>query len=308
MQVTKITSFIINKKGIFFMLISSLCFASMSAMAKDLSEKFPSVQLVFFRSAVGLPFLFISLWLKPAVQKGGKLYFIILRGILGAFTLYCLFYTLEHLSLSLTNTYGQAFPLFIAIFSFFIFPNEKLSKHQILFLLVGFCGIILIFRPETKGSLLHHSTGIIYAIGTALGYIAIKEAQKYYDSRWVVISFMGAGLIASILSLTFGTYADMPNSFLTGKWIAPSPYEWILALIMGLLALGVQYFTTQALLNEKTSIVGAIGNSSVLFTILIEIILGHGFPSFIVCIGISLVIWASYQVSRGKLKIKRLDQ
>ena len=34
------------------MLISSLCFASMSAMAKDLSEKFSSVQLVFFRSAV----------------------------------------------------------------------------------------------------------------------------------------------------------------------------------------------------------------------------------------------------------------
>ena len=59
------------------MLISSLCFASMSAMAKDLSEKFSSVQLVFFRSAVGLPFLFTSLWLKPAIQKGGKLYFII---------------------------------------------------------------------------------------------------------------------------------------------------------------------------------------------------------------------------------------
>jgi drug/metabolite transporter (DMT)-like permease len=299
MQVTKITSFIITKKGIFFMLISSLCFASMSAMAKDLSEKFSSVQLVFFRSAVGLPFLFTSLWLKPAVQKGGKLYFIILRGILGAFTLYCLFYTLEHLSLSLTNTYGQAFPLFIAIFSFFIFPSEKLSRLQILHLLIGFCGIILIFRPETNGSLLHHSTGIIYAIGTALGYIAIKEAQKYYDSRWVVISFMGAGLIASILSLSFGTFTNLPNSFLTGKWIEPTANEWLLALIMGLLALGVQYFTTQALLNEKTSIVGAIGNSSVLFSILIEILLGHGFPSLIVCLGISLVVYGSFKVSKG---------
>ena len=50
----------------------------MSAMAKDLSEKFSSVQLVFFRSAVGLPFLFTSLWLKPAIQKGGKLYYFIL--------------------------------------------------------------------------------------------------------------------------------------------------------------------------------------------------------------------------------------
>jgi uncharacterized membrane protein len=147
--------------------------------------------------------------------------------------------------------------------------------------------------------LLHHSTGIIYAIGTALGYIAIKEAQKYYDSRWVVISFMGAGLIASILSLSFGTFTDLPNSFLTGKWIEPTANEWLLALIMGLLALGVQYFTTQALLNEKTSIVGAVGNSAVLFSIAIEIALGHGLPSLIVCLGMGLVVWGSYRVSKN---------
>jgi hypothetical protein len=65
---------------------------------------------------------------------------------------------------------------------------------------------------------------------------------------------------------------------------------------MGLLALGVQYFTTQALLNEKTSIAGAVGNSAVLFSILIEIVLGHGFPSLLVCVGMVLVFWGSYQV------------
>ncbi len=280
------------------MLISSLCFALMSAMAKEMSGRFPSVQLVFFRSAVGLPFLFTSLWLKPAVQTGGKLYFIILRGILGAFTLYCLFYTLEHLSLSLTNTYGQAFPLFIAIFSFFLIPNETLNGRQVLFLLIGFFGILLIFRPETGGSLWNHSTGIIYAIGTALGYMAIKESQKYYDSRWVVISFMGAGLIASILSLLAGTCLELPNSFLTGTWIQPTLWEWAQALVMGLLALGVQYFTTQALLNEKTSIVGVVGNSSVLFSIGIDILLGQGFPNWITILGMSLVIFGSYQITK----------
>lgn len=280
------------------MIISSLCFALMAAMAKELSHKFSSVQLVFFRSIVGLPILLTSLIVKPAIQKGGKLYFILLRGLLGAFTLYCLFYTLEHLSLSLTNTYGQAFPLFIAIFSFFIFPNERLNLNQVFFLLVGFFGIILIFRPEASGSLFNHVTGIIYAIGTALGYLAIKEAQKYYDSRWVVISFMGAGLLASILSLTAGTLTEIPNSFLTGRWIAPTPIEWIYAFIMGLLALGVQYFTTQALLNEKTSIVGAVGNSSVLFSIGIEIIIGHGFPDLLTCLGMSLVIYGSFQVTK----------
>ena len=282
------------------MLISSLCFALMSAIAKSMSTRFGSVELVFFRSAVGLPFLLTSLYQKPAVQKGGKLYFIILRGLLGAFTLYCLFYTLEHLGLSLTNTYGQAFPLFIAIFSFFIFPNERLSTKQVLFLLVGFFGIILIFQPEAQGQLVHHATGIIYAMGTALGYLAIKEAQKYYDSRWVVVSFMAAGFVASSISLALGTWGDYPNSFFTGQWVTPIGWEWVWALIMGLLALGVQYFTTQALLHENTNIVGAAGNSAVLFSILIEISLGHGFPSAIVCIGMGLVVWGSYQVSNGR--------
>lgn len=280
------------------MLISSLCFAVMSAIAKSMSTRFGSVELVFFRSAVGLPFLLTSLYRKPAVQTGGKLYFIILRGLLGAFTLYCLFFTLEHLGLSLTNTYGQAFPLFIAIFSFFIFPNERLSSNQVLYLLAGFFGILLIFQPEAQGQLVHHATGIIYAMGTALGYLAIKEAQKYYDSRWVVVSFMAAGFVASSISLALGTWGDYPNSFFTGRWITPVGMEWVWALIMGLLALGVQYFTTQALLNEQTSIVGAVGNSAVLFSIMIEIILGNGFPSAIVCLGMGLVVWGSYQVSK----------
>jgi drug/metabolite transporter (DMT)-like permease len=289
---------IISNKGIGYMLISSLCFAVMSAIAKSMSTRFGSVELVFFRSAVGLPFLLTSLYRKPAVQTGGKLYFIILRGLLGAFTLYCLFFTLEHLGLSLTNTYGQAFPLFIAIFSFFIFPNERLSSKQVLYLLAGFFGILLIFQPEAQGQLVHHATGIIYAMGTALGYLAIKEAQKYYDSRWVVVSFMAAGFVASSISLALGTWGDYPNSFFTGRWITPEGMEWVWALIMGLLALGVQYFTTQALLNEQTSIVGAVGNSAVLFSIIIEIIVGNGFPSAIVCLGMGLVVWGSYQVSK----------
>jgi drug/metabolite transporter (DMT)-like permease len=287
---------IFRNKGIGYMLLSSLCFALMSAIAKSMSTRFGSVELVFFRSAVGLPFLLTSLYLTPAVQTGGKLYFIILRGLLGAFTLYCLFFTLEHLGLSLTNTYGQAFPLFIAIFSFFIFPNERLTTRQVLYLMIGFLGILLIFQPEAQGQLLHHATGIIYAMGTALGYLAIKEAQKYYDSRWVVVSFMAAGFIASSASLALGTWGDYPNSFFTGKWVTPQGVEWAWAILMGLLALGVQYFTTQALLNEKTSIAGAVGNSAVLFSILIEIIIGHGFPSFLVCVGMGLVFWGSYQV------------
>ena len=67
---------------------------------------------------------------------------------------------------------------------------------------------------------------------------------------------------------------------------------------MGLLALGVQYFTTQALLNEKASIVGVVGNSAVIFSIAIEVVLGHGFPDFITILGMGLIVWAGWKISR----------
>lgn len=288
-----------QNKGIGYMLLSSLCFAILSALAKHMNATLPSIELVFFRSAVGLPFLFWSLWRRPPVdQKGGKFFFLLYRGLVGAFTMYCLFYALEHLGLSLTNTYGQAFPLFIALFTYLWLPNESLSSKQILYLLMGFLGMVVIFRPDAQVSWEKHSIGIIYAAGTALGYIAIKEAQKYYDSRWVIVSFMACGFFASVFSLGMGTFLHLPASFWVAQWVQPSPFEWVLALILGLLALGVQGFATLALRNEATTIVGAVGNSSVLFSILIEIVLGRGLPDGIVLIGMVLVIWGSIQVTK----------
>jgi len=296
-----LSELIYQKKGVLFMLLSSLCFALMSALAKDMNKVFPSIELVLFRNMIGLPFLIASILMRSTVQKGGRLGFLIYRGFLGAFTLYCLFYALENLGLSLTNTYGQAFPLFIAVFTFIWIPKEKLSGRQVLFLLMGFYGILLIFRPDASVSWQKHSIGILYAVGTALGYMAIKEAQNYYDSRWVIFSFMAAGFTAASISLILGTQFDFEPNFFIAKWVQPQGLDWVNVLLLGLLALGVQSFTTQALRHEKTSIVGAVGNSSVLFSIIIEIIIGHGFPTWLVLVGMGLVLIGSYQVSiKGK--------
>lgn len=290
-------------RGIAFMLLSSFCFASMSALAKYMNQSLPSIELVFFRSAVGLPFLLYSLYQEPPKnQKGGELGFLIYRGLIGAFTMYCLFYALEHLGLSLTNTYGQAFPLFIALMTFLWVPNERLSLRQALFLMLGFMGILFIFQPEANIPWTKHGIGIVYALGTALGYLAIKKAQRSYDSRWIIISFMGMGLLCSIVSLALGTYFHWPNGFFSAQWVNPTWFQWIQALILGLLALGVQGFTTKALKYEKTSVVGAIGNSSVLFSILIELTLGNPLPNALTFLGMGMVLMGSYQVSLRKNK------
>jgi hypothetical protein len=51
-------------------------------------------------------------------------------------------------------------------------------------------------------------------------------------------------------------------------------------------------------LNEKASVVGVVGNSAVIFSIIIEVIVGHGFPNFITLLGMGLIVWAGYKISR----------
>jgi drug/metabolite transporter (DMT)-like permease len=105
-----------KNKGVQYMLMSSLCFAIMSAIAKVLGKVFPSVELVFFRNIVGLIFIISSIIKRPLQQVGGRFGLLTLRGIMGTISLYTLFYCITHIGLAQTSTYGQAFPIFLAIF------------------------------------------------------------------------------------------------------------------------------------------------------------------------------------------------
>jgi hypothetical protein len=44
--------------------------------------------------------------------------------------------------------------------------------------------------------------------------------------------------------------------------------------------------------------VGVVGNSAVIFSIIIEVVLGHGFPDLLTLLGMGLIVWAGYAVSR----------
>ena len=49
-------------KGIKYMLLASLLFAFMGAMAKELSDSMSSVEVVFFRNVFGVFFILISIY------------------------------------------------------------------------------------------------------------------------------------------------------------------------------------------------------------------------------------------------------
>ena len=69
-------------KGIKYMLLASLLFAFMGAMAKELSDSMSSVEVVFLEMFWGI-FYFNFIYKSPLKQLGGKFWLLVFRGVAG---------------------------------------------------------------------------------------------------------------------------------------------------------------------------------------------------------------------------------
>src|ERR1700712_343086 len=173
----------IHKKyhGIFYMLLAALGFSVMGGAAKLLKGSFNAGQLVFYRNIVGLVVLLIGFAVKPPVNHGGKLKWLIFRGVMGTVALYTLLYCILHLPLGTAMTYNLTSALFIAVFSFLLF-GEFNGKRVLFAILLGFVGMLFVYKPAMHYPWYYHVAGLISGISSAIDYITVGKLNRYYDA------------------------------------------------------------------------------------------------------------------------------
>jgi drug/metabolite transporter (DMT)-like permease len=289
-------------KGIFFMLLAALGFSIMGGAAKALKESFNAGQLVFYRNAVGLVFLLPGLFIKPPVQEGGKPFRLAFRGLMGTLALYTLLYCILHIPLGTAMSYNLTSALFIAIFSFFLF-KEYHGNNVALAVLLGFAGMLLIYKPVMHLPWYYHLAGLISGITSAIAYLTVHRLAKYYDPRIIVLSFLLSGflvpLITMVIHYTTGAHAD-------GLFIVdfkfPVGAEWLWVLLMGLAALFGQYFVTRSYGSDKAGIVSVFGYANIIYSVFIGMLLGDAFPDWLSWAGILCIITSGVIISLVKRK------
>jgi len=213
--------------GIVYMLLAALGFSLMGGAAKLLKGSFNAGQLVFYRNLVGLVFLITGFIIKPPVNNGGKLKWLIFRGIMGTVALYTLLYCILHLPLGTAMTYNLTSAIFIAVFSFILF-KEYHGNEVLLALVLGFAGMILVYKPAMHFPWYYHVAGLISGIASALAYITVGKLNRYYDARIIVASFMISGVLfpsVSMLIQHFGNLKADEVFIVAFKW--PGRVEWL---------------------------------------------------------------------------------
>ena len=286
--------------GVKYMLLASFLFAVMGAFAKLASEHMSSLEVVFFRNVLGVMIIAYALYKKPMVQKGGKPWLLFFRGMMGFLALLAFFYNIAHIPLGDAMTWSKTSPIFTAIFAW-MFLQERLSLKAWGAVGIGFMGIVLITQPSGIGFSKYDLLGLFSGVGAALAYTSIRELKNYYDTRAIVMSFMGVGTLMPLLLFGMSEFFYMPElDFMLGKFVMPEGVVWFYLIAMGLIATASQMLMTKAYSHTKAGIIGAVSYTNILFAILVGMLLGDALPDFTTLCGIVLIVFAGVLVARAK--------
>ena len=285
------------------MLLASLSFAFMGGFAKVISEVLPPVEVTFFRNIFGVVLVGLSIYKVPLKQSGGKFLLLIFRGSMGFAALLAYFYLIANISLGEAITYNKTSPIFVAIFAY-IFLNEKLGKAALFAIFIGFIGILFVAQPVGGSFDKYDALGIFSGIGAALAYTSIRELRKYYDTRAIVMSFMGIGTIAPLLLMLMTPYITVSSDFdwMFAEFVMPQGIEWFYVSAVGVFATASQLLMTKAYELTKAGIVGTISYTNIIFGVIIGVSLGDAIPNIWTFIGIALVISSGLLVAFSKDK------
>ena len=196
--------------SIILMIISGFSFVVMHSAAKFLSDQIHIFEITFLRCAL------VAVVLTPMIFKEGKSSLItkqpkfqIYRIITNSIAMLCFFYGLTLTTLAEVTALNLTVPIFTTLLAF-LFLNEKLKKHRLSALFIGFLGAIIVLRPDIYiniGGVLILISALIWSVSL----IFIKKLTET-DSPVTISLYAGVGMIPATFVAAY-PYLTMPNLY-----------------------------------------------------------------------------------------------
>ena len=196
--------------SIILMIISGFSFVVMHSAAKFLSDQIHIFEITFLRCAL------VAFVLAPMIFKEGKSSLItkqpkfqIYRIITNSIAMLCFFYGLTLTTLAEVTALNLTVPIFTTLLAF-LFLNEKLKKHRLSALFIGFLGAIIVLRPDISinvGGILILISALIWSVSL----IFIKKLTET-DSPVTISLYAGVGMIPATFVAAY-PYLIMPNLY-----------------------------------------------------------------------------------------------
>ena len=138
-----------NLFAIILKVLSVIFFALMTVLVKKLSDNFPTFQIVFFRCLFGLLPVTIMLIITNSRLKTDKIKLHFSRAIIATLAMFSFFKSFSLLTLADVSSISFASIMITTILAILIL-QEKVGLRRWIAIIVGFIGVVIIFRPGTS--------------------------------------------------------------------------------------------------------------------------------------------------------------
>ncbi|HYH21517.1 MAG TPA: DMT family transporter [Azospirillum sp.] len=266
-------------RGIVMMLASVMLFSVMNVLIKLSAERYPVLEVTFFRNAVAL----VPVALVVAMQggfatlrterPGAHLW----RACIGLTSMTLMFWSFHLLPLADAVALNFTAPLFLTALSVPLL-GERVGVHRWSAVAVGFVGVLVMSRPGS-GML---QFGALVAIGAAfaqsLAMVQIRQLSRTELPNTIVFWFTLTSTVLCGIGLPF-------------VWVAPTTWTDIgLLVACGLTGGMAQLFLTRAYALTPAAVIAPFSYASILCAALFGWLLWGEVPQMQTIAGVAIVV------------------
>lgn len=267
-----------NIRGIGYMLVATLLFTGMGAIARHVSERIHPFEVVFFRIAFGFVLL-LPLVLRYGLQHFRTKHFGLHCARAATHVTEMLIYFVGLTMIQYAKVQALTFttPLFTTLLAVLIL-RERIHARRITALAIGFLGALIVVRPGIEAL----DTGSLLILTSALGWagvILIVKRLTRTDSSITITAWM---------VVLMSPMALIPALFV---WEWPTATEWGWLAAAGFAGTLGQLAVTQAFRVADTTAVMPIDFTKLIWASLLGFLIFEEIPSIWTWIG-GIVIFA----------------
>jgi drug/metabolite transporter (DMT)-like permease len=253
-----------EKGAIALSLLAAALFAAMAMGVRALSGRIPGPQIASVRFATGLVVVALVGVFGRVDLRPRRWGWLTSRGIAGGLAVVAYFACIEHVGVGVATLLNQTGPVWSLLFAW-ILLGESPRPRALFALALTAVGVVLVVGrgaavagASATGS--GHwqvgwweAVGIFSAITTGIAITSIRAVRRpradgqAIEGSWTVFfSFTALGLGSTL-------------PWVVGRWVAPTPREWLILLAAALTSIAAQLAMTRALAH-----VTAVGSGVVL--------------------------------------------
>ena len=291
--------------------IFSTLVLSVSSLLFKLAESIPSLEIVSTVLTLQLVFsLPAMIFLKDQfIHPWKKTRFLILRGVTGVTAMSLMVYSVKHMPLADARVIFYTSPVYTTLLGR-IFLKESVSKFDLIAMLLGLGGVVLIGRPSFLfGSLGKSSTSekvwlptilaVLSAIMFAFAIIMVRKMSQEVCTRVVVFYYALAGSVISLLA-----------SLISGEFKYPDcgTHDVVYAIVSGMLGYFAQLLSTKACQLEKASVISLVRTIGIVFSFILQLMFLNIIPNGLSIGGAILILLCNVVIFIKKLLNQKREQ